>query len=207
MKRNISMVLVLLTLVLLFVSWVDAGDTPVKSPYTFREEELALLKSRGVTDNMIKYCEKAHRSNSFGPFSMGYLLVIEELSSVYPNYGMITTVSLILLFLVLMLLKLLIQHLFGRRPRGYITWIIVLLFLVFFIWMVSDIGGRLTAAGFIAVAAMLASCILWGQHLKEFGANKGRYTLRKTIKCPKCGAVSDNVSNMFCGKCNALMDS
>lgn len=215
MKRYISIGLILLTLSLLFVNWTSVGELSEEERRQMESEfftasDIAEMKQAGLTQNEIGILEQMQRSGGISPYT--FSVTLRVLIKLYSdeNYipdSFLIGLSMLFWLIVAGLLKLIVQHLFGRRPRGVILFLILLLLLGFFAFMANGTELMLTPVPVIAVSAMLISCILWSLHIKKAGAKKGPYSLREQLKCPRCGTVQSNEVNMFCEKCKAALET
>ncbi len=221
MKRYLSLLLVGVTLLLLFCNWlVDPtfGEEIAAASYAELREDAGIPLSEQEMDRLI-----AQLQDGWSPYDVVCLLGIaarsiqaekktmtaDEIATYDYNGMLVLAYSMIALFylIVLGLIKLLVQHVFGRRPRGVLTFLMLLLMVSAFVaYSIMNRTVTVLPALYLAPVSMLVSCICWGAEIRAHGARTGQYTLEQKTVCKRCKAPQTIEGNMFCEKCGELLD-
>lgn len=225
-KRILAAAMVLAALLLLFTDWVTYESINAPLEMALGEVEESIAKGEGA-EFVAPGAEKliAQLETGISPYDISALAGLvarqafgmPELTDEFLALGIVCLLIQLLFWLgVALLLALMAQHLFGRKQRGIGATLLVLL--LYFapicafagfvranreMWPTQPI---LTPAAFVAVALMVASCVVWHIYLKTDGAQSGKWRLRPQRQCPNCGTVQEFDGRIFCSSCGKAMD-
>lgn len=223
MRKGISVILIVLALCLLFADWLSYVSIKTSLTEMLDEtksdiagfwdvEEFPQDKADKLIHQLEIGASPYEISEFVGFYGRLFYGIPERTDELNIAAGMFFGIQGLFWLLVLLMIKLIIQHIFGRRPRGMGALVLLLIWFLplsfFAITVNSQMGTNeiaINGAAIVAVVAMAGSCIVWDLQLRAEGAQRGKWSLTPKVKCSFCGAMQDG-NSFVCDRCNRPME-